>query len=325
MATTATAKPQLIQFHITPNKKPVEKLVGTVNSKTGEFRGNKSHKSLRYPPKQFIPFTYTAYVKKLYEKDGKINEKEEGVYNGKIKFLDINEAGGEHMELRYLANCPSLDRQYQEKNGYKASNETDGVGDFFLGARIYDVPVLPTNELYRTFMANHPNNGDNPNRPQRLPIYFKIRNGKADVEARKARLKYEKVISDFQYKMGEDDNLVEIYSIIYNINPSLELNSRRDNIMQKFDIPKGAETVMGRGKQYFIDLKNKVQFYLDKKILVVSDGKMIFNSDKKSLNINIELGADPEKFAENFINGCNDDYKQLKKWNEVEKTLTKNN
>lgn len=321
MSTETLQKPTVIQFQITPQKKPIPKLVGTVD-KNGAYRGNRNEKSYRYPPKQFIPFTYTAYVKKVYEKGGK---GEGDVYKGKIEFVDITEVGGEHMELRYLKNCPSLDRQYQEKNGYKPADEKDGVGDLYIGASTYDVPVLPTNEMYRVFMAHHPNNGDNKNRPKNLPVYFKIRNGAADVEARRAKIAYEKKISDFKSEIAHNDNLVEIYTIVQGRNRNIELNARRDNLMQRFDVAGGTEQVMKEGETFFTNLKNVFQFYLNQSVLAVVKGDVIYNADKKSLELGVDLGADIKLFADNLVESCLKDYTILEKWVAIQKELNKNN
>jgi hypothetical protein len=318
----ATNTIEHIQIQITPDKKPIEKLVGTV-SKEGTYRGNRSEKSYRYPPKQFIPFTYTAYVQKIYEKEAKKGEGE--VYKGKIKFLDITEAGGEHMEIRYLKNCPSLDRQYQEKHNYKPADEKDGVGDLYFGATTYDIPVLPTNEMYRLFIEHSPYNGDNKNRPKNFPIYFKIRNGAADVDARKAKINHEKKVAEFKSKIAEDDNIVETYTIVYGRKRNIELNARRDNLMQQFDTKNGAETMMKDGENYFTNLKNTFQFYLNQNILVVAGEDVIHNADKKSLELGIDLGADKNRWSENFVNACISDYKLLTKWVEIDKELNKNN
>jgi hypothetical protein len=318
LGTTTQERPKLIQIQITPNKKPVEKLVGSVDTKTGEFKGKMTHKRMVYPPKQFIPFTYTAYVKKVIEKDDNGKYKE---YEGKIEFLSLNESGGEYMELRFLSSGSSLDRKFQEKHGFKPLNEEDGVGRFFQGAMIYDIPVLPTNELYRTFMENHPNNGDNPNRPQGAMVYFKIRNGKSDVEARKAKMQYEKKVNDLKMAIAEDDNTTEVFSIIYNISPSYELNSRRDKILSKFDEVNGADVVLKKSEKFFTDLQNRFQFLLNKGVVEISGEKLIFKADKKVVGLKVKFGADADKYSEILAKECASDHKVLSQWISIEKQL----
>lgn len=311
MSTTTVEK--TIQWHITPNKKPTERQVGSVDYKTGEFKGKQNHKSLRYPPKQFIPYSYTAYVKKVIPKTG--------VYEGEVKFIPLTEKGGEHMELRYLSTCPSLDRKYQEKNGYKPVDDVDGIGKFYQGGMIIEVPVLATNELFRTFMENHPNNGDSINHTNGKPVYFKIRNGKADVQARRERMEYEKKLADFKYKVANDDNTAEVLCIIYKVNPTLDPDSRKDKILEKFDETNGVVKVMNKASEFFNELEGRFQYLLDNNVIEVSNQKLIYKADKKPLGLDVELGVDSEKYSFVFVNKLNDNYKLLAEWLQIEKKL----
>lgn len=314
---TATLEPQIIQYHITPDKKFFERIVGKVDEKD-QLIGNPNNKRRMSPPKQFIPFAYTAYVKKVYKE-----ENGSKVYNGDIEFIPLSQSGGEHMELRYLSTCPSLDRKYQEKHGYKPVDNVDGVGAFFNGGLVYDVPVLPTNELRRLFMQNHPNNGDNPNRPQRAAIYFKIRNGKADMEARKAKMLEGKKIADFKNKVLEDDNFAEVISTVYKINTSYDLDIKRTIIFEKLEDDTSTKKVIDKYESYFEELKSKFQFFLDKNVLEVSNKKLIYKADKKPVDIKIEMGADSTAFADVFVQACKNN-KVLTEWLAIEKKLNNN-
>jgi len=307
----------VIQLHISPNKKPVERISnGIVDSKTGEYKGRQNIKSLRYPPKQFIPYSYTAYVQKI---DDGAN------YKGQIKFLSLNEEGGEFMEIRYLQGCPSLDRKWQEAKGYKPVNAKDGMGEFFQGATFVDIPEEPTNLLYRMMISNHPNNSDNPHRPKTSPVYFKVRNGKNDVDSRKAKMLYEKKLADFKLDLATDDNTAEVFSIIYKIKPEYELNVRREKVMEKFDEPNGVESVMKRASDFFEALQNTFQHYLNNNVIEVVKEEVIFKADKKPLGLSVKLGANPEKYAELFVKKCNKDHEILSAWLEIEKKLNNKN
>jgi hypothetical protein len=314
---TETLEPKIIQYHITPEKKFFERIVGKVDDKD-QLIGNSNNKRRMSPPKQFIPFAYTAYVRKVYKE-----ENGSKVYNGEVEFISTSEAGGEHMELRYLSTCPSLDRKYQEKHGYKPADNNDGVGAFFNGGLVYDVPVLPTNALRRLFMENHPNNGDNQNRPQRSPVYFKIRNGKADMEARKQKMLAGKRISDFRSKVLEDNNFAEVVSTVYKINPSYDLDIKRTIIFEKLEDDDSTRKVIDKYEAYFEELKSKFQFYLDKNVLEVSNKKLIYKADKKPVDIKIEMGADSTAFADVFVKACKEN-EILTKWLEIEKKLNNN-
>ncbi len=310
--TTAT-NPQVVQYHITPHKKRYERIIGRVDDKD-QLIGNPNNVKSVAPPKQFIPFHYTAYVKKVVEN---------GKYEGKIKFIPLSESGGENMELRYLSTCPSLDRKYQEKNGYKPIDNADGVGAFFNGDTIYDVPILATNELRRLFMENHPNNGDNPNRPPKAEIYFKIRNGKSDMEQRKAKMLLERKIADFKTKVMEDDNFAEVLSIVYKIKSVYDVDVKRTILFEKLDTQESTMAVMNKYDNYFDELKSKFQYFLDKGILDVHNEKIIFKSDKKAVGIKIEMGADSTLYADTFVKGC-EQKSALLKWIEIEKKLNNN-
>lgn len=323
MSTATQERPRTMQIRILPDKKPMERpgmFVGNANYSTNEYKGRKTHKRTTWPPKVLIPCIYTAYVKRLMTIDGKVVEKG-GSYEGHIQFLAKNERGGEHMEIRYLQASPSLDKKWQDKNGYKPQSDEETAGRLWQGGLDYDIPIEADNELYRTFLANHPYNGDNKNRPDNYPIYFAVKNGLADVQARRQRMEAEKKIADFKMALATDDNMVEVFTVIYRINTAYDLNSRRETLLSKFDEKNGAEKVMKRAETFFTEMKNRFQYLLNNAVLEVRDEKLLNKTDKTIYLQKVKFGADTEKFADILINECNSNHKILSQWIEIEKQL----
>ena len=171
---------QTIVLHIRPDKKHFEMNQGFV--KDGQLVGQKE-KVWVSPPDQWIPNGYSAYVKKHYNTNG--------VYTGKFDFVDPMTEGGESIEVRYLENCPSLDKDWQKKNGREAVTDEDLVGWKYPAGERQEIPITPKTELWLNFLLGHDANGTNPFRNEDTAILFIQVDPEAEAEQEEKELEAE--------------------------------------------------------------------------------------------------------------------------------------
>lgn len=125
MATTATAKPAQKYFTIIAGRKePATALQGTLDKKTGMPTPN-TNKVLLPVGRILVPNYSRVWGRRVIDPQTSTTGKSTTVsppsvavsdpkYRGKIEFLEYGAEGGEMIEIRYLRNSSSLDKQYQD-------------------------------------------------------------------------------------------------------------------------------------------------------------------------------------------------------------------
>lgn len=149
-----------VVLHIRPDKKPFPMEQGLV--KDGQQVGQ-ALKVFAAPPVQWIPNTSQAYVIKILEN---------GKYNGNFKFTDPDEAGAEPIEVRWLENCPSLDKQWQSDNKREPKTDAEEIGWPYKSGEKVEYTVTASNKKFIEFLLNHESCGTNVNRLEGIPSLF---------------------------------------------------------------------------------------------------------------------------------------------------------
>ena len=142
---------QLFRIHLKPDVKPQEafKVHNGRVEENSIVTGNEV-KVLLDPPECNIPNFYSHHVVKI--KSEKTDK-----YEGKFRFVDdfANETGTvESIEIRYVSNCPSLDKQWQIANGYKPKDYMEEFGWAFPSNYIQDYDLSKTDPLFIEFIYN---------------------------------------------------------------------------------------------------------------------------------------------------------------------------
>lgn len=125
MATTATASPAKKFFTVIAGRKePATALQGQLDKKSGMPTANVNKVSL--PVGRILVINYSrVWGRRVIEPQTSTTGKSTTVspqsvavtdpkYRGRIEFLEYGQEGGEMIEIRYLRNSSSLDKQYQE-------------------------------------------------------------------------------------------------------------------------------------------------------------------------------------------------------------------
>jgi len=225
-----TAKNQNKEFfriHVKPNAKPYEAIKARVRD--NEFI-TREEKIFLSPPEVNIHNFYTHKVIKL--------KGESGQYEGKFKFVDEYDKGGdvESIEIRYIANCPSLDKQWQIKNGFKPLDAKAFHGNNYPANSIQEFDMNNTDPLYIEFLKHHQGNEVNPQRDPRNGILFKEVDTVSSIGNKKSKFEMEKKKMQFIESIHESDGIVNIYSAMLGISMQYDIDYRRDRVLEQAEV-----------------------------------------------------------------------------------------
>lgn len=136
---------------------PQEIEVGHINKDTGLPKGQ-TEKALAVLGVVAIPNFSRVWGKRDLDKEKKPT--------GKVTFMEWGEEGGEVIEVRYLRSSSSIDKQYQEKSGIKASGdggETEiilntGLNDFDSKTEAPLIQMLKVHTFNGSSVCRNPEN-----------------------------------------------------------------------------------------------------------------------------------------------------------------------
>lgn len=240
MQQTQTAEPtvkkqkkqQFFRIHIKPNARPYEAFKAKVvdNEIVSE-----EEKVLLTPPEINIHNFYTHKVVKIKD--------EKGNYTGRMKFVESFEDAEEgetveNVEIRYIANCPSLDKQWQIKNGYKIVQTADRSeaqnyhGWNFPAGSIQEFDLGKADPLFIEFLKHHQGNGKNPNRDPRNGILFIEVDASKNIVSKKGKHEEQKRKIQFIDNIHESDEVVNIYSEMFGVSKVYDIETKRDKVLE---------------------------------------------------------------------------------------------
>lgn len=300
-----------VQMHITPNRTGSKMKRGNLSADSTQIVGH-TYDVIMSPPKQNIPNEYQAYVKRL--------KNEKGEYEGNIEFLDADAKGGENMTIRFLQNCPYLDKKHQILKGFEPEGFEEIIGRVYQGNTIVDIVNNESNALYLEFLANHANNGDNKNRPKGSIILFKMVNGKFDIQNLSVEIEQEKKIIDLKSEIVKSEELTQVISMMLGINLSYEINVRRKTILNK--IQTEGILFVAKMEDFFDKIGNRFEFYLKDKQLEISEQSLFFSKTKTACELPIAFkGAKVQEYTKTLLSNISTKSTLFHNWIEIEKTL----
>lgn len=181
-----------IVLHIRPDKHPFQMEQGLVKD---EQQVGQAAKVMVAPPTQWIPNGYHAFVIKTKTEAGK--------YEGKFEFVSADNPEAELIEVRYLATCPSLDKQWQIENGREPKSDEELVGWPFRSGEKVEFDVTAANKQWLHFMLNHESCGTNVNRDANMPSLF------IEVDTEKELIEKSKELSALANKLKKEQDLIQ--------------------------------------------------------------------------------------------------------------------
>lgn len=299
---------KLFRIHVTPDLKGTPMIKGQLD-KNGNIAGS-TEKVIVSPPIQWIPMSYSKTVKKIVDDKGK--------YNGLFEFCEASEKGAQVIEVHYVPGCPSLDRKWQEDNGYSLKkdapiSELDAeaeIGREYLANRIYDFDLTKEDPAFITFLKNHDVNGSNKNRDINTRVLFIELDGKNSVDEKKKDFEKERALFNMKASLLENQDLVDVLTHVFDISTSYDTETRRDMLIdlllaqgEKF-ITKVEKAKSKISNQTDFLFKDGVISMLDKQIVSTDDKTPIhpkkFSSDKPSEVIK-ELAEFSMKKEEHYL------------------------
>lgn len=209
---------------IRPDKKPTLMKQGYV--KDNQFVGQTIDVHVM-PPKQWIANGYMAYV---------VKEVDNGKYNGKFQWSDSSDPNAEQIDVRWLRNCNSLDKQWQTDNKRDANmNDEELVGWEFISGAEYEVDETTERrgKMWIELLKHHEDNGSNPHRDQtQLPLFVEI-DAVKEVEKKRSDFSERKKLIDEEEAILENDERVDELSKLFNLNIELQdVDTRRHRLIE---------------------------------------------------------------------------------------------
>jgi hypothetical protein len=216
---------QFFKIHIKPNARPFEAIKGRVVD--NEIVGSET-KVFIDPPITNIHNFYNHLVVRILDKNGK--------YHGKIKFVDSYESGEdgesvESMEIRYIANCPSLDKQWQNENKYKPKDAKAYHGWDYPSNSIQEFDIAKEDKLFIEFLKNHQGNGSHKGRDANNGVLFVEVDSVKNVTSKKEMFEKDKAKLKFIESIHTNDEIVNIYSIMLGIKSDYDIETKRDEVL----------------------------------------------------------------------------------------------
>jgi hypothetical protein len=221
-ATNTQNQSKFFRIHVRPELVPQEAIIGMV--KDNQIVGDSYPVNIPLP-EQWIPNYYEAKVVKTFEN---------GRYSGKFKFWtpDMKEEP-EIIEIRYLKNCQSLDKRWQEQNGYEPQSDEEHIGIPYPSGKIVDIPMASIPQHFITFMRHHELNADNPVRDTSGRAAFVIVDSEKNLKVKNNLIEEDMKRFEYIKEVRDSDNRVLNLAIIHGINIDYDVSEKRDAILDK--------------------------------------------------------------------------------------------
>lgn len=277
---------KVLRIHITPDLKGTPMIKGQLD-KNGNIAGS-TEQVIVSPPIQWIPMSYSKLVKKT-----KVN----GKYTGQFEFIGEGEdtKGAELIEVHYVKGCPSLDRKWQEDNGYSLKkdapiSELDAeaeIGNEYLANRVYDFDLGKEDPTFITFLKNHDVNGSNPTRDKDTRVLFIELDGKSSVDKKKDDFQKEKALFGMKSDLLEKEDLVNVLSQVFDISKTYDLDTRRDMLVEMLSAQ--GEKFIKSVEKAKSKISNQTEFLFKDAVISILDKQIVSSDDKKPIH--------PKKFS----------------------------
>jgi hypothetical protein len=267
-------------------KKPQEVEVGFLDKNTGLPKG-KTDKATIAIGSVSIP-NYSSVWAKLEEKQGKLT--------GEIEFLTWGAAGGSATEIRYLPNCKSLSKQYQEQVAKLNPGENDmeiilkiGVNDFNRDTQGGLIKML----------EHHSLNSDNSSRdPLNENIIFSNHDPKSRVAKKTTEISERNTATGIVLLAKEDAQTLLVLAEIFGLDPKRQSGDLEEELLTRADEKsKTFNLVLSNAKSKARQLLDKAASYnlLDAK---TAQGEIHYTdgSKREKLFVGIDEEA-KDKFA----------------------------
>jgi len=240
MSQKSEQKSKLFRIHVRPDLKPNKVEKGYLNSE-GEEQGQLTEAYIAPTPQTIPNFYNHLVVKKIVN----------GLYNGQFEFVDgyDGKRDVESIELRYIENCPSLDKKWQISKGYEPKSAQAYVGWTFPSNEIQEFDLTKEPPLFIEFLKHHQGNGNNPNRDKNNGVMFIEVNAIERIDNKKDNFKKQKQQTEFIDKIYDNDDIVNIYSSLFQIGSYYELAIKRDEVLGKLE-EIGAESFISTISEY---------------------------------------------------------------------------
>lgn len=308
---------KFFRIHVTPDLQGTPMIKGNLD-KNGNIEGA-TEKVIVSPPIQWFPMSYSKIVKKIFDDKNK--------YTGKFDFCKADEQGAEVIEVHYVPGCPSLDRKWQEDNGFslKRSDPIElldaeaEIGREYLANTIYDFDLTKEDPLFITFLKNHDINGSNPNRDKNTRILFIEKDGEESVSKKKKDFAKEKVLFKMKSELLEGDDLVGVLTHVFDLSVSYDLDTRRDMLVEMLESQ--GEKFITSVEKAKTKILNQTEFLFKDGLISVLDKQIVSNDDKKPIHPHKFNSDKPSVVAQELAEFSVKTEKNYLSWIEIEKKL----
>lgn len=308
---------QVLRIHITPDLKGTPMIKGQLD-KNGNIAGS-TEQVIVSPPIQWIPMSYSKTVKKIIDEKGK--------YNGEFKFCDASEKGAQVIEVHYIPGCPSLDRKWQEDNGYSLKkdapiSELDAeaeIGREYLANRVYDFDLTKEDPAFIIFLKNHDVNGTNPNRDKDTRVLFIELDGTKSVDKKKDDFQKEKALFSMKSDLLEKEDLVDVLSQVFDISKSYDLDTRRDMLVDM--LAAQGEKFIKSVEKAKSKISNQTDFLFKDGVISILDKQIVSSDDKKPIHPKKFSSDKPSVVCKELAEYSMENEKNYLEWLKIEKQL----
>lgn len=264
MSQKSQQKSQLFRIHVRPDLKATKVEKGYLNLE-GEEQGQLVEAFIAPTPQTIPNFYNHLVVKKIVN----------GLYNGQFEFVNgyDDKRDVESIELRYIENCPSLDKKWQISKGYEPKSAQAYVGWTYPSNEIQEFDLAKEPPLFIEFLRHHQGNGNNPNRDKNNGVMFIEVNAGERINAKKDNFKKQKEQIEFIDKIHDNDDIVNIYASLLQIGSHYELAIKRDEVLGKLE-EVGTESFISMISEYKAKDSEFLSSWLDTKQLKIKDKEL---------------------------------------------------
>lgn len=187
-------------------KEPAEVLVGYLNKDNGQPDGNEVKAKIGVGF-NVIPNYSRVWGKRGVGKDGKPD--------GKIDFLPWGDTKGESIEIRWLPNSNSLDRQYQINVQKLTVQDKDAELSLTIGINKFD---FKSQKMLIEFLKVHTFNGDNKSRdPENTNIDFLEYNPSNKIKANTNKIHMRRLAEEYVLDAESDPIKIAILASVFEL------------------------------------------------------------------------------------------------------------
>lgn len=236
---------------------------------------------------------------------GKLIKKGSGdVLTGGINFMKWGAEGGELIEIRYMPNCTSISKLYQDNVVKLKPQEQDAEINLRYGRNDFD---STTKAAFIEMLKHHSCNKDNESRdPENTDVLFAEYNAKAKNSQKTKDIANRNIATQLVLKCKEDDGYLKVLAQMFELDPASQPDDLIEELLTKADEqPSEFNSVIRDRKQEYkyifetalsqqlIDVKT-----IKTEILVITRG----GKDKLIVDIDEDVKDKIQWVADNCLN-----------------------